>query len=87
MNPSQCVIVNDALVPKTNDGVAFNPQGTLLKALKLRGRDLATAVVRIFGTQFQLLDALDIFGAKPVNGIARKFIVGRELIENAREIG
>ena len=58
LNTPQRIVVNYALISQLDDGLPFNTKRLALQTLILWRRDLAAAIVGVFGAKVQLLDAL-----------------------------
>ena len=81
LNPPQSVVVDDALIAQTNDGLSFDIESDLLEPLKLRSGDFTPAFFWIFCAKLQLLDALVIFRPQTLEDIHGKFSLRGKLLD------
>src|SRR5438552_4913993 len=75
LNPAQGVVVNHMLIAQTDDGLTFDVESLLLKALVLGRGNSAAAIFVALGAEFELCKPIIVLCAQTACRIRRKIAI------------
>src|SRR5207302_1085300 len=75
LDPAQGVVVNHMLITQTDDGLTFDVEGLLLKALVLRRGNSAAAIFVALGAEFELHQPIIVLCAQTAYRVRRKIAI------------